>query len=85
MARRLRRSNWHRREWVQLRKAAKLDGYPFHGLRHTFLTRSARAGVHPKVAQRLAGHSSEAVTLGVSTHVGDADLRAAVERLALPQ
>lgn len=77
----LRKSNFGRREWAPLRDAAKLAGYPFHGLRHTFLTRCARAGVHVKVAQRLAGHASERMTLGVYTHVADDDLRAAIERL----
>jgi integrase len=38
-------------------------------------------GVHVKVAQRLAGHASERMTLGVYTHVVDADLRAAIARL----
>ena len=41
----------------------------FHGLRHTFITNLARAGVHPSVAQSLARHSDPKLTLGRYTHV----------------
>ena len=53
----------------------------FHALRHTFITRLARAGVHPAVAQRLARHSKIELTMGYYTHLRVADDRAALERL----
>lgn len=40
-----------------------------HELRHSYLTRLARAGVHPSVMQRLAGHSTMRVTMEIYTHV----------------
>lgn len=79
---RLRKSNFGRREWTPLRKAAGVPlDYPFHGLRHTFVTRLARQGVSVKTAQALAGHSSPDMTLRVYTHVVSADLTAAIELL----
>ncbi len=34
----------------------------FHGLRRTFISNLARGGVHPKVAQQLARHSTITLT-----------------------
>lgn len=53
----------------------------FHSLRHTFVTDLARAGVHPKVAQRLARHSTVQLTLDVYTHAGDDELHDALARV----
>jgi integrase len=41
----------------------------FHGLRHTFLTHLADSGVHPKVAQVLARHSTITLTMDRYTHL----------------
>jgi len=45
----------------------------FHALRHTFITNLARSGVHPKVAQQLARHSTITLTMDRYSHtvVGD--------------
>ena len=40
----------------------------FHSLRHTFITRLAESGVHPKTAQALARHSTITLTLDHYTH-----------------
>lgn len=40
----------------------------FHALRHTFITNLARGGVHPKVAQALARHSTITLTMDRYTH-----------------
>ncbi len=53
----------------------------FHALRHTFITNLARGGVHPKVAQTLARHSTVELTLGRYSHVLVEDQRAGVEAL----
>ncbi len=53
----------------------------FHGLRHSFLSALARSGVHPKVAQVLARHSSVTLTLDRYTHTAMESLEAAVEAL----
>ena len=40
----------------------------FHGLRHSFITNLARAGVHPSDAQALARHSTITLTMDCYTH-----------------
>ncbi|MBI1309700.1 tyrosine-type recombinase/integrase [bacterium] len=53
----------------------------FHGLRHTFGTNLAKAGISPKVAQELMRHSDGNLTLNTYSHVGLHDLAGAVEQL----
>ena len=53
----------------------------FHALRHTFLSRLGRSGASAKVMQRLARHSTVALTLDRYTHASLFDLQAAVEKL----
>src|SRR6516225_6788106 len=40
----------------------------FHALRHTFITNLANGGVHPKVAQALARHSTITLTMDRYSH-----------------
>ena len=59
----------------------------FHALRHTFLTNLVRSNVHPKVAQKLARHSTITLTMDRYSHTDQEDHRKAVEvlpRLANP-
>ncbi len=53
----------------------------FHALRHTFLTNLARSGVHPKVAQKLARHSTIRLTMDRYTHAAMDDQTAALAKL----
>lgn len=53
----------------------------FHALRHTFITRLAESGVHPSTAQKLARHSTIALTLDRYTHTCIEDGRAALDKL----
>ena len=53
----------------------------FHSLRHTFISEMAIRGVHPKIAQQLARHSSITLTLDRYTHVNQEDMLEAVNRL----
>jgi integrase len=53
----------------------------FHSLRHSFITLMARSGVSPKQAQQLARHGDIRLTMDRYTHLGLADLSAAVGRL----
>lgn len=55
-----------------------------HSLRHTFISNLARAGVHPKTAQKLARHSSIELTMKRYTHLGMSDLANAIEKVSLP-
>lgn len=70
--------------WRRDRKALGLDGWCLHELRHSYLSMLAAQGVHPKVMQQLAGHSSSQITMDIYTHVnmdlkrGAADLVQAV-------
>jgi integrase len=43
--------------------------FDFHSLRHTFLTNLVRSGVHPKLAQQLARHSTIVLTMDRYSHV----------------
>ena len=53
----------------------------FHGLRHTFITNLARSGVHPRVAQTLARHSTITLTMDRYTHTLVEDERTALAAL----
>lgn len=68
-------------ERVNKDRGRPLSGSP-HWLRHTFCTHLAQAGVSLHEIQRLAGHSSIAVTEKYAHHLPDAG-RAAIDKLAL--
>jgi len=55
--------------------------FDFHALRHQYVSNLAAAGVHPKIAQTLARHSTITLTLDRYTHVGLYDLSASVNSL----
>lgn len=55
--------------------------FDFHALRHTYITRLARAGVSPKVAQTLARHSTITLTMDRYAHIDLVDQRAALDSL----
>ncbi len=53
----------------------------FHGLRHTFVSNLAAGGVHPKVAQQLARHSTITLTMDRYSHLGLIDMIAGLSAL----
>ena len=53
----------------------------FHSLRHTFVSNLAAAGVHPKVAQQLARHSTITLTMDRYSHLGLFDMTAGLSAL----
>jgi hypothetical protein len=55
--------------------------FDFHALRGQFVSNLARAGVHPKVAQQLARHSTINLTMGSYTHLDTEDLAGALKAL----
>ncbi len=55
--------------------------FDFHALRSQFVSSLARAGVHPKLAQQLARHSTINLTMGSYTHLDTADLAGALQAL----
>ena len=68
--------------WGRDRDGLGAGGYTIHELRHSYPTALARAGVHPKVMQELAGHASSAITMDIYTHVDMSGKRKAAEALA---
>jgi integrase len=55
--------------------------FDFHSLRHQFISNLAAAGVHPKVAQTLAQHSTITLTMDTYSHLGMVDVTGALEKL----
>ena len=53
----------------------------FHSLRHTFISNLARGGVHPKVAQTLARHSTITLTMDRYSHTTRGQLADALSKL----
>ncbi len=53
----------------------------FHSLRHTFISNLVAGGVHPKLAQQLARHSTITLTMDRYSHVGLLDMTSALESL----
>ncbi|HJT76922.1 MAG TPA: tyrosine-type recombinase/integrase, partial [Gemmataceae bacterium] len=55
--------------------------FDFHALRGQFISQLAAAGVHPKVAQTLARHSTITLTLSHYTHLDVFDVAGALDKL----
>ena len=64
-------------------KELKIDGAPFHTLRHTFATRAVEAGIDIKALSELLGHSNVQTTLNRYVHSSLSHKRANVEKLKL--
>ena len=61
-------------------KGRSTNSKTFHGLRHSFISQLANAGVAPEIRQKLAGHAS-ASAHEIYTHHEIETLRAAVAKL----
>jgi integrase len=65
-----RKSNFERRVWKPLRRAARLpDAVRFHDLRHTSASRLLKAGEKLKAVQERFGHADVRITLNTYSHV----------------
>jgi site-specific recombinase XerD len=62
--------------------AGRLDGYTWHGNRHTFASRLVMAGVDPRTVQELGGWKTLAMVQRY-THLAPSRLADAVERLVV--
>src|SRR5271169_2416276 len=62
---------------------AKIAGFSWHCLRHTFASRLVMAGVDIRTVQELLGHKTIAMTVRYS-HLAPKHTLAAVERLDFP-
>ena len=67
-----------RKPWAAAKKAAEIDGFRFHDLRHTRGTRILRATGNLKAAQRALAHRSIKTTLRYA-HATDDDVRNALD------
>lgn len=83
-----RTSNFDRRIWHPLRKAAGMpDTFHFHDLRHTQASLMLAAGVPMKVVQERLGHSDYTLTANTYSHLlqgAQADAAAKVDQLFTP-
>ena len=68
-----------RRNWLRLAKEAGVRPLPLHCARHSVATSFIKKNVNPIAVQKLLGHASPAYTLATYVHLGEADLRKAIE------
>ncbi len=75
-------SNFRQRVWDAALRLASLEdeGYRFHDLRHTCVSRLVAAGADVKLVQAVAGHANPLITLKRYSHLLDARVTEAAER-----
>ena len=73
-------NNFVRRVFVPALTKAKVEGFRWHDLRHTFASRLVMAGVDMRTVQELLGHKTLTMTLRYS-HLSPAHQLDAVQRL----
>jgi integrase len=75
-------SNFRQRVWAPALRLAGLEGegYRFHDLRHTCVSRLVAAGADVKLVQAVAGHANPLITLKRYSHLLDARVTEAAER-----
>jgi integrase len=74
--------NFYRRIWQPALRHAGVadDGYRFHDLRHTCVSRLVAAGADVKLVQAVAGHANPLITLKRYSHLLDGRITEAAER-----
>ena len=68
-------------EFKKLLKKANLPDIRFHDLRHSAATLLLSLGIHPKVVQKLLGHTQISMTMDIYSHVLPSMQQDAVSRL----
>ena len=72
--------NYMHRVFMPALKQAKIEGFRWHDLRHTFASRLVMAGVDLRTVQELLGHKTMAMTMRYS-HLSPQHQLDAVKRL----
>ncbi|GAA4207486.1 site-specific integrase [Actinocatenispora rupis] len=76
-----------RQRFHRMAAACGLPRIRLHDVRHSYATAALKAGVHPAVVSKRLGHSSEAFTMSVYTHVlpgMDRDAADTIAKLIMP-
>ena len=68
------------KSWPGAVKLAKLSGFNFHDLRHSFASKLVQAGVDLNTVRTLLGHSEISTTL-IYAHLAPDNLRSAVQKV----
>jgi len=76
--------NYSKEAWKTALKRAGIKDFRFHDLRHTFVTRMRRAGVHDHVIMAITGHKTQAMFRRYDTVDGN-DLLEAVHKTCAPR
>lgn len=69
-----------KKAWLPIVKAAKLPGFRFHDLRHSFASKLVKAGVDLNTVRELLGHADLKMTLRYA-HLAPEHKAAAVAKL----
>jgi len=70
--------------WNNIRKKTGIKDFKFHDLRHTFVTRMRKAGVHDHIIMSITGHKSRDMFKRYDT-VDDEDLLSAAHNISALQ
>ena len=76
----IRRSNFRRRILVPALEATGIEGFTFHGLRHSAATQWVAAGIDLRTVQYWLGHSTPKLVLQLYAHAVRDEMRAAADR-----
>jgi integrase len=75
----IRRSNFHRRVLRPALERADIEGFTFHGLRHSAATQWVAAGIDLRTVQYWLGHSTSRLVLELYAHAVLDETRAAAQ------